>query len=281
MELDPTLENLSEAFGFSVPKTVQGMVEAALALDAKEPHRAFEALGIELGGPLFPFLGGSPCSLREPFTPPEFFPFACRTGDEVVHYGFVVDDPDKAVESDLFVGLLAPDQPELCGVIASSLTEFFSLLVSGSEESEELDAALGALERGLDVKRSSVDSQSVVEKTRSARSALLSYQTADSLGLVVPEEPAPLELMHHEFRQILIGGRDRDKIRQAGRRALQVGAPGAALALARDLTWLLGERTHWCQIALELYEEVYPTLGRPLLARVARREWVRHYGRRG
>ncbi|MGE0490390.1 MAG: hypothetical protein AB7S38_14370 [Vulcanimicrobiota bacterium] len=270
MELEPNVENLTDAFGFRVPDAFVTLVKAALEQNPRAPHLAFALLGLELGGPLFPFLGGSPVSLREPQMPPEFFPFALRSGREPHYYGFVVDDPDRYQGEELFVGRLAIEDCESCGVVSETLQGFFARLTEESGSRCEWLDQLGWGQPAQDL-----------EELQTRRRSQSAYWTADQLGLVVPEEPAPLSLMHHEFRRLLIENRDYDKIRNAGRGAVKVGAPGAALALARDLNWWLGERNHWFQLALELYEEAYSMLERPLLTRVARREWARHYGRRG
>ncbi|MBI3928615.1 MAG: hypothetical protein HY319_23955 [Armatimonadetes bacterium] len=276
MDLEPTQENISEAFGFQVPPSLAMLVGLARRLRPEEPHRALEAIGIELGGPLFGFLGGQPTSMREPHTPPELFPFLYQPAWQL-HIGYVVDEPETACGDEFMLAGLSVEAPEKCGMLARNLPELLSALVHDAGEAAETvattlcaDFELGDC-GGLDKARAAAKKE---------RDACSSYCTDDRIGVRVPEEPAPLELLHVEFRRHLIGTRERDRVLDAGRRALKIGAPGAALALARDLIWTLGERTHWYQIALELMEEVYPALHRPLLARVARREWARHYGRR-
>ncbi len=269
MELEPSLKNLAEAFGFQVPTCMGELLDAAIKANPKAPHLAFASFGLELGGPLFPFVGGSPVSMRSPQMPPEFFPFAVRSGAQPHYFGFVADDPEVYQGEELFVARLSVEEPHHCGVVADSLKSFFGWL---SDETGQPSAVLSE----LGWQGGGGEQEALVEKRRS----LASYWTADQLGLVTPEEPAPLSLMHYEFRRLLIEGRDYDKVREAGRSAIKVGSPGAAVALARDLNWWLGERSHWFQLALELFEEAYSVLERPLLTRVARREWARHFGRR-
>lgn len=277
-EVEVSLESLSEAFGFAVPAALVGLARAALRLRPDEPHRALEPLGLLLGGPLYPFLGGQPISLRVLETPPELFPFAhLPHGD--AHFGLVADDPDNLANAECPVARLDPRSSEGCCLLAPSLAAFLAgqaaraLRQSPADRSalEDLVAALAA-EMPL-VWPSDPDATAV--EASAARERVLSYRTEDMLGVVVPDEPAPLELIALDSRRHLIGARDRERVLACGRRAQRIGAPGAALALARDLVWHLGHRPEWYRIAIDLMEESYPTLKRPLLARVSRREWAR------
>lgn len=285
-ELEVSLETLSEAFGFAVPPSVVGLTRAALRLRPEEPHRALEPIGLVLGGPLYPFLGGHPISLRVLETPPELFPFAHLPHGEA-HFGLVVDDPDGLANGECAVAALDPRSSEGCNLRAGTLPAFLAAqaaralrdLPAGADPQEHRSAvedlvAVLATEMPL---QWPADPEATAVEGSAARERILSYRTEDRLGVVVPEEPAPLELIALDSRRHLIGARDRERVLECGRRAQRVGAPGAALALARDLVWHLGHRPEWYRIAIDLMEESYPTLKRTLLVRVSRREWARFF----
>jgi hypothetical protein len=260
MAIDPSVDNLSEAFGFAVSPAFEAAIRAAIARSPSEPHAGLHKFGLTLGGPLYSFLGGSPQSLRGAQMPPEFFPFAVRPGRPNAFIGFLVDSPDLEGPANTTFAVFVPECSRRSGVIARDEQELFRWLGAHLDDLDNLGLA-----------RSSSSYSS-----REAREA----RTADQFGVVSEPENAPLSLIHEEMRSLLVEKRDPDKVRQAGRSALRVGAPGAALALARDLTWWLGHRDHWFQVATELYEEAYTQLRRPLLLRIAQREWARLYGRR-
>src|SRR5688572_11285759 len=94
MAIEPTVENLSEAFGFVVSSAFETAIRAAIARSPEEPQSGLHKFGLTLGGPLYSFLGGSPQSLRTAQMPPEFFPFAVRPGKPDAYLGFVVDSPN-------------------------------------------------------------------------------------------------------------------------------------------------------------------------------------------
>ena len=259
MAIEPTVENLSEAFGFTVSSAFEAAIRAAIARAPGEPHSGLYKFGLTLGGPLYSFLGGSPQSLRVAQMPPEFFPFAVRPGRPDAYIGFLVDSPSLEGPANTTFALCVPECPHRSGVVARDEQELFRFL---GAHLDDLD--------NLGLSRSSSNYQPA--EPRKTREALVTYRTADRLGVVVEPENAPLSLIHEELRCCLVEKRDIDKVRQAGLSALRVGAPGAALALARDVTWWLGHRDHWYQLATELYEEAYTQLRRPLLLRVAQRE---------
>lgn len=267
MAYELTVENLSEAFGFAVSPAFEKAMKAAYARAADEPHTGLSKFGLTLGGPLYSFLGGSAQSLRAPQMPPEFFPFAVCAGTPAAYLGFLVDEPSLESPPNTTFAVLVPECPERCGVVAECEQELFRWLGAHLDDLEALGLSRGspAYDAG---------------KAHRSRQQLVTYRTADRLGVVASPENAPLDLIHEDFRCRLIEKRDVDKVRAAGLAALRVGAPGAALALARDLTWWLGHRDHWHQLATELYEVAYTQLRRPLLLRIAQREWVRLYGRR-
>lgn len=267
MEIEISVETLSEALGFSISPAFQDLVSEAVSRSPEEPFLGSRELSLTLGGPLYSFIGGSAQSLRCPQVPPEFFPFAVRRGQYDAYVGFVVDNPTLEGPPNTLFALLVPEVPGRSGVVARDEAELIRWLSVHSESGEDLDV------------RSSGEGYNP-EDVQSTRRGTLSYRTADQLGAVVPEENAPFSLIHEEFRCRLIEKRDWDKVRETGLSALRVEAPGAALALARDITWWLGHRDHWYQLATELYEGAYTQLGRPLLTRIARREWARFYGRR-
>ena len=79
MDMEVSVETLSEAFGFVVSEGFLKAIKAAHARSPEEPHKGLNKFGLELGGPLYGFMGGSSAqSLRCPQMPPEFFPFAVR-----------------------------------------------------------------------------------------------------------------------------------------------------------------------------------------------------------
>jgi hypothetical protein len=199
--------------------------------------------------------------------PPEFFPFAVRPGRPGAYIGFLVDSPTLEGPANTTFALCVPEFRNRSGVVARDEQELFRWL---GAHLDDLD--------NLGLTKSSASYQP--SEANDARQALITYRTADQLGVVAEPENAPLSLIHEELRCRLVEKRDPDKVRQAGLQALRVGAPGAALALARDVTWWLGHRDHWYQLATELYEEAYTQLKRPLLLRIAQREWARLYGRR-
>lgn len=268
MDVELNVENLSEAFGFSVSPAFEALIRSALEESAEAPCLGPRKFGLSLGGPLYSILGGSAQSLRCPRTPPEFFPFAVSRGRWDAYVGFVVDNPDLESPPNTLFGVLVPEAPGRSGVVARDEQELLRWLAAHDDEPGSL---------GVSRKSKEYDPDQVQEQRRGS----LTYRTADQLGAVVPEENAPFSLLHEEFRCSLIEKREWDRVREAGLSALRVEAPGAALALARDLTWWLGHRDHWYQLATELYEGAYTQLGRPLLTRIARREWARLYGRDG
>lgn len=268
MAIEPTVDNLSEAFGFNVSPAFEKAIRAAIARSPEEPHNGFHKFGLNLGGPLYSFLGGSPQSLRGAQMPPEFFPFAVRSTRPYAYIGFLVDAPQLEGPPNTTFALCVPEHPHRSGVVARDEQELFRWLGAHLDDLDNL---------GLS-KSSSAYQPSEPKQHRQSQVA---YRTADQFGVVAEPENAPLSLIHEEMRCCLIEKRDPDKVRQVGLQALRVGAPGAALALARDVTWWLGHREHWYQLATELYEEAYAQLKRPLLLRVAQREWARLYGRRG
>lgn len=267
MAFEPTVENLSEAFGFHVSPAFEAAVRAAIARSPEEPASGLHKFGLTLGGPLYSFVGGSAQSLRCAQMPPEFFPFAVRPGRPDAYIGFVVDTPSLEGEPQTTFALCVPEHPKRCGVVARDEQELFRFLGAHLEDLDNLGLSRGS-------------SSYKAGEARDHRNGLVTYRTADSLGVVVEPENAPLGLIHEELRCRLIEKREVDKVRRAGLDALKVGAPGAALALARDVTWWLGHRDHWHQLATELYEVAYAQLQRPLLLRIAQREWARLYGRR-
>lgn len=269
MDMEVSVETLSEAFGFVVSEGFLKAIKAAHARSPDEPHKGLDKFGLELGGPLYGFMGGSSAqSLRCPQMPPEFFPFAVRRSKPEVYVGLLVDHPSLEGEPNTTYAVCVPEHPKRCGVVARDEQELFRWLGAHLDALDELGVSRGS---------NSYDPEAVKESRRSQ----VFYETADRFGVVVPEENTPLALLNGEMRSILIEGRDPGKVRQAGVGALKVEAPGAALALARDLTWFLGHRDHWYQLATELYVGAYAMLRRPLLTRIVRREWVRLYGSKG
>ncbi len=267
MEMEPTVENLSEAFGFLVSPAFERAIRAAMARSPDEPHQGLKKFGLHLGGPLYSFLGGSAQSLRTPQMPPEFFPFAVRRGEINVAVGFLVDAPSLEGEPNTRFATCVPEHPERTGVVARNEQELFRWLGAHLDDLEGL-----GLPKESQVYRP--------EEVQAERDQSVSYRTADRLGVVTEEENAPLSLLHESLRSHLIESRNLERAQEEGRAALKVGAPGAALALARDITWWLGHREHWFELAIELYVGAYTKLERPLLTRIARREWVRFYGAR-
>ncbi len=265
MELELNEAGLSESFGFQTPPSLLSLVKFCLQQKECEPEQALGFLGLKLGGPLFPFLEGNPASLRQPQLPPEFFPFATYLPQPSSWVGFVVDDPGKTDGAEIPIAILSTENVELNGLIADSLGGFLRLLAK--QTNNKLPRKLGLSSKAKPL-----------EKVVAERRNQVSYWTADGLGVVVDPEPTPFVLSHEELRRHLIETRDRTKIREAGRAALAVEAPGAAVALAREINWWLGQRDHWYQLALEILEEAYTRLERPLLTRVVRREWARHHG---
>lgn len=268
MAIEPTVENLSEAFGFPVSPAFEAAIRAAIARSPQEPHSGLHKFGLTLGGPLYSFVGGSAQSLRAPQMPPEFFPFAVRPGQPDAYVGFLVDSPQHDGPPCTTFALCIPEHPHRSGVVARDEQELFRWLGAHLDDLDNL---------GLTRSTSSYNPG----EARQQRQSLLTYRTADQMGVIVEPENAPLSLLHEELRCRLIERREPDKVLQAGLQALRVGAPGAALALARDVNWWLGHRDHWHSLATELYEEAYSQLRRPLLMRIARREWARLYGGRG
>lgn len=266
MDTEVTVENLSEAFGFTVSQEFNRAILAAIARSPEAPHLGLQKFGLELGGPLYAFLGGdSAQSLRCPQMPPEFFPFAVRRSKPHAYVGFLVDNPSLESEPSTTFAVCVPEHVLRCGVVARDEQELFRWL----------GAHLSALdELGVTKKSSAYDPATV----REWRDSHTTYRTADRLGVVVPEENTPLSLLHEEMRCLLIEKRDPSLVKKAGQEALKIGAPGAALALARDVTWWLGHRDHWFQLAADIYMGAYSQLGRPLCTRIVRREWVRLYG---
>lgn len=266
MDTDLTVENLSEAFGFAVSPAFNRAILAAVARSPETPHEGFKKFGLDLGGPLYAFLGGqSAQSLRCPQMPPEFFPFAVRRTKPGVFVGFLVDNPSLEGEPNTTFAVCVPEHPERSGVVARDEQELFRWLGAHLNDLDKL---------GIKGSSNAYDPQAV----REWRDSRVTYRTADKMGVVVPEENTPLSLLHEEMRCILVEKRDPTLVKKVGQEALKVGAPGAALALARDITWWLGHRDHWYQLATDLYVGAYAQLGRPLFTRIVRREWVRLYG---
>jgi hypothetical protein len=267
MASEPTVDSLSEAFGFNVSPAFQAAIRAAIARSPEDPQSGLHKFGLTLGGPLYSFVGGSAQSLRTTQMPPEFFPFAKRPGRPDAYIGFLVDSPTLEGPPNTTFALCVPEHSQRSGVVARDEQELFRWLGAHLDDLDNLGLSKGS-------------SSYQAGEARDQRASMVTYQTADQMGVMVTPENAPLSLIHQELRCGLIEKREIDKVRQAGHSALRVGAPGAALALARDVTWWLGHRDHWFQLATELYEEAYAQLERPLLIRIARREWARLYGRR-
>lgn len=267
MTLEPRVENLSEAFGFAVSPAFATAIRAAVARLPQEPHNGLYKFGLTLGGPLYAVLGGSAPSLRTVQMPPEFFPFAVKHGQTDAYIGFLVDAPCLDAPPQSTFAVCVPECSQRCGVVARDEQELFRWLGAHLDDLDNL---------GLSKSSSSYHQG----EAHRAREASLTYRTADRLGVVVEPENAPLGLLHEELRCRLIEARDIDKAGQIAQLALRVEAPGAALALARDITWWLGHRKHWFQLASELYEDAYAQLHRPLLLRIAQQEWARLYGAR-
>lgn len=267
MDMEVTVDALSESFGFQVSTGFEKAILAARARSPKEPHLGLGKFGLELGGPLYALLGGSSAqSLRCPQMPPEFFPFAVRRGKPDAYVGFLVDHPSMEGEPHTTYALCTPEHAHRCGVVARDEQELFRWLGAHLECLDDLGVKLGS---------GSYEPKEVSQW----RHQLVTYRTADRLGVVVPEENTPLALLHEDMRALLIERRDIGKVREIGLSALRAEAPGAALALARDITWWLGHRDHWYGLATELYVGAYTLLRRPLLTRIVRREWARLYGR--
>ena len=267
MDMEVTVDNLSEAFGFRVSAGFEKAILAANARSPQEPHLGLSKFGLELGGPLYAFLGGgSAQSLRCPQMPPEFFPFAVRRSNPAAYLGFLVDHPDLEGEPCTLYAVCVPEHPQRSGVVARDEQELFRWLGAHLDELDQL---------GVTRSSKSYDPAQVQD----FRQQQVVYQTADRMGVVTPTENAPFPLIHQELRCLLIEKRDLGRVKEAGNYALKVDAPGAALALARDITWWLGHRDHWYQLASDLYVGAYAELRRPLLARIVRREWVRLYGK--
>jgi hypothetical protein len=269
MDMEVTVESLSEAFGFKVSEGFVAAIRAAKARSPEEPHLGLQKFGLELGGPLYAAVGGSSAqSLRCPQMPPEFFPFAVRRSSPDAYVGFLVDHPTPDGEDNTLFAVCVPEHQDRTGVVARDEKELFRWLGAHLDCLDEL---------GTSKKSKSYNP----EEARQARNSQVFYQTADKMGVVVPTENTPLALLHPEMRSVLIEKRDLSCVREAGLEAVRVEAPGAALALARDVAWYLGHRDHWYQLATELYVGAYALLRRPLLTRIVRREWVRLYGSQG
>lgn len=269
MPYEPTMDNLSEALGFRVSEGFANLISSAIASSPHDPQAGLSSFGLTLGGPFYTFVGGSPQSLRTTQTPPEFFPFAVAPGRTHTTIGFLVDNPSLEKPPCTTFALYVPGQPQRCGVVARNEKELIEWLKLQADHPDHFAPPVNSLNQ-----------KSCHDDPQQERYHQVTYRTADRLGVVVQPENAPLELLHEEFRCHLIEKRDPDKVREVGLTALKVGAPGAALALARDITWWLGHRSHWYAVAAELYEQAYSELSRPLLQRIARREWTRFYGRR-
>jgi hypothetical protein len=268
MDHEITIDNLSEAFGFKVSSGFKKAILAAIARSPETPHRGLNKFGLDLGGPLYAFLGGeSAQSLRCPQMPPEFFPFAVRRSNPNIYLGFLVDNPSLDGEANTTFAVCVPEHPKRSGVVARDEQELFRWLGAYLDNPDTLGVSRSSNAYNAD-------------EVRQWRCSQLTYRTADQMGVVVPEENTPLSLLHEEMRCVLVEKRDVAKAKEVGQGALKVGAPGAALALARDITWWLGHRDHWFQLATDLYVEAYAQLGRPLFTRIVRREWVRLYGGR-
>ena len=269
MDMDLTVDSLSEALGFKVSEGFVKAIKAAHARSPEEPHKGLDKFGLELGGPLYAFVGGgSAQSLRCPQMPPEFFPFAVRRSNPDIYVGFLVDHPDVEGEPNTTFAVCVPENQKRSGVVARDEQELFRWLGAHLDRLDDL---------GVTHSSNAYNP----EEVRQARQEQMVYQTADQMGVVVPQENTPLALLHREMRSILIEKRDLGRVREVGLGALKVEAPGAALALARDITWFLGHRDHWYQLATEIYVGAYTLLKRPLLTRIVRREWVRLYGSKG
>src|SRR5690606_2300681 len=111
----------------------------------EEPHRAFEPLGLTLGGPLYPFLGGVPLSLRLLETPPELFPFG-RMDRSEAHVGVVVDDPGEATGLERAVASLEPESAHGCRILAPTLPAF---LAASAARALREGAEAGAVEEAV------------------------------------------------------------------------------------------------------------------------------------
>lgn len=261
------------------------LTQLGLALEPGAPIQAFELLGLALTGGQGPRPQGP--ARRPPEAPPELFLFG-RCPESAALYGVVLDDPDRDDPQAAPIAALPPGATAPCQLLAGSLSDFLSRQATlaldraraqrGPGAAAHLEDALSRLQGHLPGLRWPVEAEPQALLAAAARQRRCAYPTQDGLGVIVPEEPSPLELISLRSRRGLIESRDRAQVQGAARKALRVGAPGAALALARDLRWELGGRPAWGQVAMEIMEEVYLTLHRPLLAGIARAEWARLFG---
>jgi hypothetical protein len=203
MVMEPTVEDLSEAFGFLVSPAFEAAIRAAIARSPDSPHTGLHKFGLTLGGPLYSFLGGSAQSLRSAQMPPEFFPFAVRPGKPDAFIGFLVDSPSLEGPANTTFALCVPEYPQRTGVIARDEQELFRFLGAHLDDLDNLGLTRGS-------------SAYQAAEPKRAREALITYRTADQLGVVVEPENAPLSLIHEELRCCLVEKRDIDRVRQAG-----------------------------------------------------------------
>jgi hypothetical protein len=180
--------------------------------------------------------------------PPEAFPIL-RSRQEGIHYALWLDDP--AANSEPLVVEVRPRSglPETVRIVCRSAAEFLQVIETS----------------GTGRRRSREWTEKVAERAALERAKRVRYPTIDGLGVLCPPEAAGERPTLSE-----VGGWTGPEwsrlFRGSVERWLKEGAPGLALAVARDL--LITGRALQIDGFERSLAQVYHRLGRTLLARV-------------
>lgn len=196
--------------------------------------------------------GDGPWSAVDPFTlerygnvPPEAFPFLDSRADGC-HYALWIDDP--SIDAPPPVVWVSPmdGPPETVRLVAADVERFEALVRSG-------------------LWRDGDDAERFAREAAEARAGRVTHATKDGMGVVLTrDEPA----LSRPADEVLVGPEGSLRFARAVRDWLDAGAPGIALAVARDLLAARGALA--VPGFADRLGDIYDALGRPRLAAVAR-----------
>ena len=278
-------------YGFDLPDDFYRFWEFANRLSPLAPLQALsDILDLTLVGP-FEILSGRfdgrvprhslLLHWRYHDDPPEFFT-ALAGGDDGLHFGYYLDDPDAG--SGCVASYYAEDAFEL-SADGDTLFEAVRLhleychgdcLIDAELSQEDADHASASLDRlddlrGRLIEYETADRPEVGEEYTeryagvTSREARVIEETADNMGVVVaPDLFRPLTKAGRPlWRQLCKKKHDPRDLVEEARVALAEGYPGTALALGKDL-WatVIGDKMAH---AVELLDAAYEALGRTTL----------------
>lgn len=180
--------------------------------------------------------------------PAEAFP-VLRSGQDGIHYALWLDDPAANVEPLVVEVRPKSGLPETIRIVARTAQEFLQVIETS----------------GIGRRKARTWTEKVEERAALERARRVRYPTIDGLGVVCPPEAAGERPTLSE-----LGGWTGPEwsrlFRGSVERWLKEGAPGLALAVARDL--LITGRGLQIDGFERSLAQVYHRMGRSLLARV-------------